>query len=222
MKYKQLLNSIPDNGVMAIIQRDMDSGGEYFALQLLRILLEENKTVFVFLYEPFTVFRRNCENVGLSITDYLGRNLVIFDVFGSVYHIPSQEEGIHQLTGYMEDSVFIVKLKEWAIKTLESYRGRDIWIFSYTSTGICKLFTKPSVTYKLIWGLRKLLHSTVKCSKTILTLTPLECSEIEDIVYACSDIVIETFVDEGYKRVGLTTKGPDEGESFSLFGRDEE
>ncbi|WP_457753005.1 hypothetical protein [Thermococcus sp.] len=221
MNEEPLLKMIPPNGVLSVIQRDIDSGGEYFSLRLLKHLIENGETVFVFLYEPFTVFKRNCENTGLKIDDYLGKNLIIFDIFGSMYHIPLPGESIHQLSGYLDDSVFIIKLKEWAYKMLESREWKNVWLFSYTSTGVCKLFTKPNLVYKLIWRLRKLITSKVENANTILTLSAPECQEIEEVAYFASDIVIETFVDHNGQRIGIITKGINEGQIFHLFRGDE-
>jgi len=213
---------IPPDGVLSIIQRDVESGGEYFALEILKDLLENDQTVFVFLYEPFTVFEHNCEHVGLNLQRYLNKNLILFDVFGSIYHLPAPYEGVNQLSGYLDDSVFIIKLREWANKILESREWGKLWIFTYTSTGVCKLFTKPGLVYKLIWGLRKILVERIQESRTVLTLSPPECPQIEELAYFASDIVVETFLDSRKKRKGIITKGPNEGLTFTLFGGDDD
>ncbi|NJE62050.1 hypothetical protein [Thermococcus sp. 21S7] len=220
MKASGLPEVLQPNGVLSIIQRDIESGGEYFALNILKNLLEEDQTVFVFLYEPFTVFKRNCGHVGLDVNEYIGKNLILFDVFGSMYHIPAPTAGIHQLSGYLDDSVFIIKLKEWANSILKSRDWKRLWIFTYTSAGVCKLFTRPSLVYKLIWGLRKILIQEIEDAGTILTLSTVECPEIEDIAYFASDVVVETLIMDG-KRVGIITKGPNEGRVFELFRGDE-
>jgi len=216
---ERVLQALPEGGVLSLIQVNLESNGELFSLAMLKRLLERNETVFLFLYEPFRVFENNATNVGLNVREHLGRNLHVFDAFGSVYHIPKVEEGVHQLSGYLDDSVFIIKLREWAVKTLELGDWKDLWIFTYTSTGVCKLFKRPYLVYRMIWALRELLLSMVNNRGTILTLSEVECPEISDLAYVTSDLVVETHIING-ERVGIVTKGPNEGETFELFGGD--
>ncbi|GAB6134873.1 hypothetical protein [Thermococcus henrietii] len=214
---EQVLRMLPRGGVLSLIQADLESNGELFSLMALRWLLERGDSVFLFLYEPFRVFENNARNVGLDVKEYLGRNLHVFDAFGSVYHIPREEEGIHQLSGYLDDSVFIIKLREWALRTLESREWRNLWIFTYTSTGVCKLFRRPYLVYRMIWAMRELLLNSADNRGTVLTLSEPECPEISSLAYITSDVVIETHV-VGGRRVGIVTKGPNEGRVFELFG----
>ncbi|NJE49867.1 hypothetical protein E3E30_09890 [Thermococcus sp. 9N3] len=216
---ERVLRMLPWGGVLSLIQVALESGGELFSLLMLKKLLEREETVFVFLYEPFRVFENNARNVELDVREHLGDNLHIFDAFGSVYHIPREEEGIHQLSGYLDDSVFIIKLREWAVKTLESGGWSDLWIFTYNSTGVCKLFRRPYLVYRMIWAMRELLLNSAGNRGTVLTLSEPECPDISDLAYVTSDVVIETHVANG-RRVGVVTKGPNEGEVLELFGGD--
>ena len=215
----RVLRALPSGGVLSIIQSDLESNGELFSLLMLRKILERKETVFLFLYEPFRVFENNAGNIGLSVRKYLGKNLHIFDAFGSVYHLPRNEKGVHQLSGYLDDSVFVIKLREWAVRTLESGEWRNLWIFTYTSTGVCKLFRKPYLVYRMIWAMRELLLENAETRGTVLTLSEPECPEITDIAYLTSDLVIETHVVKG-RRIGIVTKGPAEGEVLRMFGGD--
>ncbi|AHL23352.1 hypothetical protein [Thermococcus nautili] len=216
---ERVLRMLPAGGVLSLIQSDLESNGELFSLLVLRRLLERGETVFLFLYEPFRVFENNATTVGLNVRESLGKNLHIFDAFGSVYHLPREEDGIHQLSGYLDDSVFIIKLREWAVKTLESREWRNLWIFTYTSTGVCKLFRRPYLVYRMIWAMRELLLDSADTRGTVLTLSEQECPEISDLAYVTSDVVIETHVVNG-RRVGIVTKGANEGEVLELFGGD--
>ncbi|WP_297549658.1 hypothetical protein [Thermococcus sp.] len=214
---KSALQLLPEGGVLSLIQADLGSNGELFSLMILRDLLEEGENVFMFLYEPFRVFESNSKMIGLNVKEYLGKNFHVLDAFGSVYSIPRNENGIYQLSGYLDDSVFVIKLKEWGTKILDSKEWDGLWIFTYTSTGICKLFRRPYLVYRMIWAMRELLLSKVKTNGTILTLSQPECPEISNIAYVTSDVVIETHViDE--ERVGIVTKGPNEGKTLTLFG----
>ncbi|CAI1493017.1 conserved protein of unknown function [Thermococcus nautili] len=216
---ERVLRMLPAGGVLSLIQSDLESNGELFSLLVLRRLLERGETVFLFLYEPFRVFENNATTVGLNVRESLGKNLHIFDAFGSVYHLPREEDGIHQLSGYLDDSVFIIKLREWAVKTLESREWRNLWIFTDTSTGVCKLFRRPYLVYRMIWAMRELLLDSADTRGTVLTLSEQECPEISDLAYVTSDVVIETHVVNG-RRVGIVTKGANEGEVLELFGGD--
>ncbi|WP_342764465.1 hypothetical protein [Thermococcus sp. 21S9] len=213
----RVLQMLPTGGVLSLIQVELESNGELFSLLTLKNLLERGETVFLFLYEPFRVFENNAMNVGLNVREHLGKNLHIFDAFGSVYHLPRSEKGIHQLSGYLDDSVFIIKLREWAVRTLESREWRNLWIFTYTSTGVCKLFRRPYLVYRMIWAMRELLLESTDTRGTVLTLSEPECPEISDLAYVTSDVVIETHVLNG-RRVGIVTKGPSEGTLLELFG----
>ena len=216
---ERVLRMLPAGGVLSLIQSDLESNGELFSLLILRRLLERDDTVFLFLYEPFRVFENNATTVGLNIREHLGKNLYIFDAFGSIYRIPRREEGVHQLSGYLDDSVFIIKLREWAVKTLESREWRNLWIFTYTSTGVCKLFRRPYLVYRMIMAVRELLFNNAEYEGTVLTLSEPECPDISDLAYTVSDIVIETHVVDS-RRVGIVTKGVNEGEVLELFGGD--
>ncbi|CAB50542.1 hypothetical protein [Pyrococcus abyssi] len=217
---EEVIGLIPEGGIMSIIQRDIESSGDKYGLLLLKKLLESDKFVFVFLYEPFTIFLKNISNIGVNIDNYLNKNLEIFDVFGTMNKIERKRPGIHILPGYMDDMIFIGKLREWAKAILDKRElEREVWIMTYMSSGTCKLFANPLLTYKMIWFLReegiKKVEPKTK-TRTIITYSYPECPILEDTIYFSSDIVIETMVLDN-KKVGIMTKGPMEGTIFELF-----
>ncbi|BAA29396.1 hypothetical protein [Pyrococcus horikoshii] len=212
---EELVSSIPEGGILAIIQKELESEGDRFGLLVLKHLLENENNVFLFLYEPLRTFMTNMENLGINVDEYLGENLMIFDVFGSMNKIERKIKGVYKLSGYLDDVVFVSKLKEWAIKTLKTTNIANFWFFTYLSSGICKLFSNPLLTYKLIWALREEILKGYR-PKTIITYSQLECPILEETVYLASDIVLETRIING-KKVGIITKGPNENLIFELF-----
>ncbi|AEH25271.1 hypothetical protein [Pyrococcus yayanosii] len=217
VKFEQLIREIPHNGVLSIIQRDLESNGDLYSLSFLKHLLEAGEKVFVLLYEPFHVFLGNAKMMGIDVEGHLGKELVIFDVFASVNHLERNIPGVYTLSGYLDDVVFVTKLKELGREVLESEMPESLWIFTYTTSGMCKLFSNPLLTYKMIWAMREELLTGLLRVNTIVMFSPIECPDIEDMIYFVSDVIIETMILKG-RRVGIITKGPYEGEIFELFG----
>ncbi|ASJ17299.1 hypothetical protein A3L04_09575 [Thermococcus chitonophagus] len=214
----EILSLVPKNGVLTIIQRDLEAGGDRYALLLLKKLLESGAQAILFLYEPFNVFLRNMENLGADVRNYLGKNLVVFDVFGSVHKIERKEKSIYTISGYVEDAIFVSKVKEWGKELANNWNieYQKLWIMSYLTSGACKLFHNPLYTHKMVWFMKEELLKN-KGVRGILTYSPLECPELEDVIYFASDVVIETKVIGG-KKVGIISKGPLENTIFELFG----
>ncbi|RLF92134.1 hypothetical protein DRN82_00620 [Thermococci archaeon] len=212
-----ILDLIPENGVMTVVQRDLEANGDRYVLLILKYLLKKGEHVFLFLYEPYTFLTRNLRNIGLNVEEYLDRNLIIFDVFGSINKIEKDVKGVYTLSGYMDDVIFISKVKEWAEGVLKKreVKGNRLWIVTYLSSGVCKLFHNPLYTYKMILLTKEDILKE-KSPRTIITYSPVECPILEDIVYFVSDVVIETKVIKG-KRVGIISKGPEENVMFELF-----
>lgn len=217
MNPSELLNSIPKNGVLSIIERDIESNGELFALLLFKKLLEEGKTVFVIVYDPILVFKENLEMLGVDFEGALGKNMFIFDVFGSIHRIERDFEGVYQVKGYIDDAVFVSKFRELLLGAMEKHlNSRELWFFTYLSSSVCKLFSKPLKTYKLIMSVKYESDRSIENIKAITIYNSWECPELEGVIYPYSDIVIETFFMEGQK-VGIVTKGGEE-RVFNLFG----
>ncbi|WP_237718482.1 MULTISPECIES: hypothetical protein [Pyrococcus] len=76
-KVQDIVEAIPKNGTLSIVQRDLESNGDKFALKILKYLLENSNMVFLILYEPYTVLKSNLAWLGVNIEDYLGKNLMI-------------------------------------------------------------------------------------------------------------------------------------------------
>ncbi|WP_227805325.1 hypothetical protein [Pyrococcus kukulkanii] len=214
---EDILNLIPENGIMAVVQRDLEANGDRYTLLILKYLLEKGELVFLFLYEPYTVLTRNLSNIGLNVGDFLDKNLIIFDVFGSVNKIEKNVKGVYTLSGYMDDVIFISKMKEWAggVIRRQKIKVDKLWMVTYLSSGVCRLFQNPLYTYKMIWLMREDILKG-KSPRTIITYSPVECPLLEDIVYFVSDVVIETKIIKG-KKVGIISKGPEENVIFELF-----
>ncbi|AFK22110.1 hypothetical protein [Pyrococcus sp. ST04] len=214
---EDVINLIPERGIMSIIQRDLEANGDKYALLIMRHLLENNNQVFLFLYEPFSILSRNLRAMNLDVTKYLNKNLIIFDVFGSMNKIERNTPGVYTLSGYLDDVIFISKMKEWGRSIIKKFSTdvEKIWLMTYLTSGVCKLFHNPISTYKMIWLMREDVLKD-KSPKTIITYSPVECPLLEDIVYFVSDIVIETKVLKG-KKVGIIAKGGEENTIFELF-----
>ncbi|AIF68559.1 hypothetical protein PAP_00565 [Palaeococcus pacificus DY20341] len=219
MNINELLKSIPRNGVLSIIERDLESNGELFGLLLLKKLLEEGKTVFVIVYDPILVFKENLEILGVDFEGVLGKNLFVFDVFGSIHRIERDFDGVYQVKGYIDDSVFVSKFRELLLNVMKGRNdAKELWFFTYLSSSVCKLFSKPIKTYKLILSAKYESKHCVEDIRAVAIYNSWECPELEGIIYSYSDIVIETFFKDGQK-VGIITKGGEEI-IFDLFGGD--
>ncbi|ALV63968.1 hypothetical protein ADU37_CDS22710 [Thermococcus sp. 2319x1] len=216
MNIEKLLDSVPDNGVLSIIERDYESDGDLFGLLLVKHLLEHEKTVFAIVYDPLLVFKENLEEIGINFDDVVGRSLFIFDVFGSIHKIERNFEGIYQIKGYIDDMVFTEKFRELLTRTLLHKKPREVWFFTYLSSSVCKLFSDPIIVYKRMLLTKCHFKQFIETLKIISVYNSCECRGIEGIAYPWSDIVLETVFREG-KEVGIITKGLEEI-SFKLFG----
>lgn len=112
MELSRLVDSIPENGVLTVIARGPDSNGDVIGIKLLKELIRREEPVFVVLYEPLLVFRSNMEREGISLEDVLGEKFVVFDVFGSFKGIDRNLPHVYQLSGYLDDGVFVTKYSD--------------------------------------------------------------------------------------------------------------
>jgi len=218
MKAVELLDLIPDNGVLSIIERNYESDGDLFVLLLIKHLLKQKKTVFVLLYDPFLVFKENLEEIGVNLDEVLGKTLFILDIFGSVHKIEREIEGVYQIKGYIDDIVFVDKFRDVFFYKVSSISSEEIWLFTYLSSSICKLFSNPLMTYKRLLPVKSTVTQVVKSIKVIGVYNVCECPGIERIVYPYSDIIVETLFKDG-RKMGIVTKGYEET-AFELFGGD--
>jgi hypothetical protein len=217
MNIDALLGAIPKNGILSIIERDLESNGDLFGLLLLKRVLEKEKTVFIIVYDPILVLKENLEGIGINFEEFLGKRLFIFDVFGSIHRIERNFEGVYQVKGYIDDVVFVNKFRELLINVMkEREDNSEIWFFTYLSSSVCKLFSKPLKTYKLLLSVKYDTKPFVKDMRAVIIYNSEECPNLEEVIYPYSDIVVETFFKNG-RKIGIITKGCEET-IFDLFG----
>ncbi|NJE85567.1 hypothetical protein E3E23_06985 [Thermococcus sp. CX2] len=202
----ELLKSLGKNNTMAIIERDMESFGALEALKMVNYLLSIEETVWLVSYEPLLSLLANLKFVGINVDDFLGKNLYIVDVFGSMKRIEHLEPGVYVIGGYLDDGVFVTKYRNLIRSFIGSLSQipKRVWIVDYLASDVCRLFSNPLRTYKSIWALRyEVPQSDIRA---ILTYNPAECPELEDFIYSYSDVVVEVYTDGG-KRHFIVTKG---------------
>ncbi|AEC51855.1 hypothetical protein PNA2_0939 [Pyrococcus sp. NA2] len=212
---RDILRSISKGRIVSIIQRELEANGDRFGLLMLKHVLESGGTALIFLYEPLNNFLRNLSSVGIDVERYLGDKLWIFDVFATMNRIERNRKGIYTLSGYMDDMIFVHKLKDFLEGYMKNFKPEELWVFTYLSSGTCKLFNDPEVTYKVIWFVAlEILGENFP--RVVILYYPGECKILEDAIYYVSDVVIETLTING-KKVGIVSKGEKEGEIFELF-----
>lgn len=210
---ENLLKKVPRNGILSVISRGPDSNGDLLAFRLLKELVSGGERVFVVLYEPLLAFSAGLRSVGLELEELLGENFMVFDAFGSFKNIPRDKPYIYQLRGYLDDGVFVAKYGEFVRNLASSLDGLErVWLFTYLSSGACKLFSNPRKTYKLIWSTKMNVRGIIPDMRSILLYESLDCPEIEEFIYLYSDIVIEA-LREGRERRLIITKEPRGGEN---------
>ena len=201
------LSNLPPSSVGAIISRGCEANGDLIGLELMARVLKDGKKVFLALYEPFLTFKSNIEKFGISLDDVLGRNLFILDIFGSFKRIERDIEGVIQIRGYLDDGVFAERFGEIEKKILETMNpDKEVWFFTYMSSGACKLFSNPLRTVRLMWSEVHEVMRTNRNIRIVLLYNSKECPELEEIFYLYADVVVEVFL-EGGKRKVLVTKG---------------
>ncbi len=206
MDYSALIESIPKNGVLTVIARGPESNGDLLGIRLLKELLGRREPIFVALYEPLLVFRSNLANEGMVLEDVLGDDFWILDVFGSFKGIERNIPHVYQMSGYLDDGVFVSKYGELMKELSMGLSSERAWFFSYLSSGACKLFSVPRRTYQLIWNLKMEVSEHLPDIRSVLVYDSSDCPEIEDYVYAVSDVVVEV-VRRGARRLAYITKG---------------
>lgn len=198
--------SFLENRIVGVIDRDVSSFTYISALKSLREPLEDGKYVWVVSYEPLQSLFRDLRRAGLEYGRYLGKNLYILDVFGSIRHIDSEVDGVFVLSGYLDDRVFILKYRTLIEELLSKLDPDDVIVVGYLESGMCRLFDNPVRTQKLLWSLRE--ESGIRTSGLITYIKP-ECPQLEEFIYLYSDYVFEGFM-EGRERRIIMTKGDGE------------
>ncbi|ASJ03288.1 hypothetical protein A3L09_08485 [Thermococcus profundus] len=220
MELSKFIDAVPENGTLTIIARGPDSNGDVFGIMLLKELLKRGEPIFVILYEPLLVFRSNLEREGISLEEALSERFMVFDVFGSFKGIERDLPYVYQLKGYLDDGVFVTKYREFIKSLAERFAGERLWIFTYLSSGACKLFKNPKKTYQLGWGAEIEVMGSIPDVRAILVYDSTDCPEIEGFLYTFSDVVIEV-LREGLGRRAYITKGP-ESRVFDPFAGGED
>ncbi|WP_297420994.1 hypothetical protein [Thermococcus sp.] len=215
MNYSALIGSIHRNGVLTVIARGAESNGDLLGIKLLKELLKLKEPIFVALYEPLLVFRSNLANEGIMLEDVLGDDFWILDVFGNFKGIERDIPHVYQMSGYLDDGVFVSKYGEMMKGLSKSLSSERVWFFSYLSSGACKLFSMPRRTYQIIWNLKMEVEEYLPDIRSVLVYDSADCPELEDYIYTISDVVVEA-VKRGTRRLAYITKG---GEAvFDPFG----
>ena len=189
--------------VVSIIDRDVSSFTYIPALKSLQEPLNDGKYVWIVSYEPLQSLFRDLRRAELEYNRYLGKNLYILDVFGSMRHIDSEVGGVFVLSGYLDDRVFILKYRTLIRELLSELNPDDVIVVGYLESGICRLFDNPVRTQKLLWNLRQ--ESGIKTAGMITYIKP-ECPELEEFIYLYSDVVFEGLIN-GKERSIIMTKG---------------
>ncbi|AMQ18201.1 hypothetical protein [Thermococcus peptonophilus] len=206
MRLSRFIDSVPENGVLTVVARGPDSNGDVIGIKLLKELIRRGESVFVVLYEPLLVFKSNLEREGVPLEKTLSENFIVFDVFGSFKGIERDLPYVYQLKGYLDDGVFVTKYSDFVRALSGRISTRRIWLFSYLSSGVCKLFKNPKKTYQLIWSTKAGVADKIPDIRAILVYDSTDCPEIENFIYTLSDIVVEVLRDN-FERRAYITKG---------------
>ncbi|WP_010476950.1 hypothetical protein [Thermococcus zilligii] len=206
MVISELLNAVPENGTLAIISDGPDSNGDIFGIRLLKELVRRGEYVYVVLYEPFLVFKSALEREGIKLGEVLGERFMIFDAFGSFKGIERNTPYVYQLKGYLDDGVFAAKYRELVRDSLKKLPTDRIWVFTYLSSGACKLLKNPRRTYQQVWCIKGEANELIRDIRAVMVYEKTDCPDIEGFIYAFSDVVVEV-VREGAKRKAYITKG---------------
>jgi len=201
-KLKTILSkSIRDGKVLSIVDRDVSSFAYLLVLGSLKDYLEKGRYVWVVSYEPLQSLFRDFKRAEVDYERYLGRNLFVLDVFGSIKHIDPNLDGVFILSGYLDDRVFVYKYKSLIRELLFERKPEEVLVVGYLESGICRLFDNPVRTQKLLWSLRE--ETEVRTSG-LLTYVQPECPQLEEFIYMYSDYVFEGTVENGRRKLILT------------------
>jgi len=201
-----LAESFLNGKVVSIIDNDISSFTYLLALRSLRTLLEDGKYVWAVSYEPLQSLFRDFRRVGVDYMKYLGRNLYVLDVFGSMRRVDPGLDGVFVLSGYLDDRVFVLKYKTLIEELLSKLSPNEVIVLGYLESGMCRLFDNPVRTQKLLWNLRE--EAGIRTAE-IITYIKSECPALEEFIYLYSDYVFEGVIGNGLRSV-IMTKGDGE------------
>ena len=189
--------------IVSIVDRDFSAFTYVPALRSLEKPLKDGKYVWVVSYEPLQSLFRDFRRAGLDYESYLGKNLYILDVFGSIRHIDPGIGGVFVLSGYLDDRVFILKYRTLIQDLLSELGPEEVIVLGYLESGMCRLFDNPVRTQKLLWSLRE--EAGIRTAG-IITYIKSECPALEEFIYLYSDYVFEGLIENGLRRI-IMTKG---------------
>jgi hypothetical protein len=201
-----IVNKVLKSGrLVGVIDTDVSSFVYLHILQSLGEVLKEGKYLWIVSYEPLQSLLRDLRMVGIEYGKYLGKNVYILDVFGSMKHIDPHMVGVFVLSGYLDDRVFVLKYRKLLKGLIEELNVplKDVIVLGYLESGICRLFDNPVRTQKLLWNLRGELGSGIP---GIITYIKPECPELEEFIYLYADFVFEGILDIRGRRL-IMTKG---------------
>jgi hypothetical protein len=194
------------NSTVAVIDHSIESMLYLDALKALKEPIERGEYVWITAYDSLQNTLRDLKRVGIKYRERLGKNLFIFDVFGSVKKIHGPKtDGVLSIGGYVDDNVFILKYRGLVEDILSSLQElpKRVYVLGYHEENMCELFHNPKKVQKLTWGLRRSVPLEIL---KVVTYCPVECPPLEEVAYLHSDFVVEGFV-EGTERKVVISKG---------------
>ncbi|WP_297509258.1 hypothetical protein [Thermococcus sp.] len=149
------------------------------------------------------------KRIGLEYEKYLGKNLFVFDVFGSIKGIEPEIDGVFTLKGYLDDNVFIVKYQKLISEVIETLKPRpkEVTVLGHLESGLCRLFKNPVRVQRKAWNL--MMEVPLKLSVVKTYILP-ECPPMDELVYFCSDLVVEGLLKEDRRKLIVTKGGENE------------
>ncbi len=202
-----IISALSSNKIVGIVDRDIASFGYMLGLKAIKGDVERGKYVWIVSYDPLQSLFRDMERVGLNYEEHLGKNLFIFDVFGSIKGIEPGMDGVLTLKGYLDDNVFIVKYQKLISEVIDSLKPEEVTVLGHLESGLCRLFKNPVRVQRKAWNL--MMEVPLKISAVRTYILP-ECPAMDELVYFCSDLVVEGLVEGNRRRLIVTKGGGDE------------
>ena len=138
-----IISALSSNKIVGIVDRGIAAFGYMLGLKAIKGDVERGKYVWIVSYDPLQSLFRDMERVGLNYEEHLGKNLFIFDVFGSIKGIEPGMDGVLTLKGYLDDNVFIVKYQKLISKLIDSLKPEEVTVLGHLESGLCRLFKNP-------------------------------------------------------------------------------
>ena len=207
---KLISSALSSNKLVSIIDRDVASFGYMLGLEAIKEDVERGKYVWVASYDPLRNLFWDMDRIGIDYEEHIGKNLLIFDVFGSIKGIEPEIDGVFTLKGYLDDNVFILKYQKLISEVIESLRPRpkEVTVLGHLESGLCRLlFKNPIRVQKKAWDLIRGVPLKLSIIKTYILP---ECPPMDELVYFRSDLVIEGFVEKDRRKLIVTKGGENE------------